>query len=74
MAYNHFEHHVMCSSNDKTKLIVFKVTRQILVIIDIDTMKIIKKFEQLFDAGTCPSIIPDPKNNIWHILMASEKE
>ena len=60
--YNAFEHHVMCLSNDKTKLIIFEGYHRMLVIIDVDTMNIIKTFRQLFRTGICPSIIPDPQS------------
>ena len=70
--YDNFEAHVMCLSNDKTKLIVFEGFDKILVIIDIDTMKVINKIEQLFLTGSSPSIIPDPQNNeLNHIIGGS---
>ena len=70
--YGNFEYHVMCLSNDKTKLIVYAGYHQTLVIIDIDTMNIIKTFEHLSPNGGYPSVIPDPQNDeLIHIIGGS---
>eukprot|EP01084_Bolivina_argentea_P070479 128128_1 len=62
--YKNIEHHAVCCSKDGKQLFIYDgLENKILIIIDIQTMKIIKEFNNMINTGSYPSIICDEYNN-----------
>eukprot|EP01084_Bolivina_argentea_P301695 520542_1 len=62
-------YHAMCVSNDRQKIFLFDSERKILLIIDIKTMKVIKKINHKIMTGYNPVMICDPNNEeLIHII------
>eukprot|EP01084_Bolivina_argentea_P105337 188611_1 len=66
--YKYIKWHAMCPSNDNKTLFIL-TTNQILLIVDIESMKVIKKIDNMSGVGANPSIIVDADNNkLLHII------
>eukprot|EP00483_Globobulimina_turgida_P006437 UN06447 len=68
--YKNIACHAICASNDNKTLFLFDGRdNEILLIIDIESMKVIKKMDNMIWTGSDPVIISDPYNNkLVHII------